>query len=358
MTAQGKELSKRQASIERHVRLACAAFCSKRNTPLLPGAFSLRRINTAFSPAAIASAALLAACSGNSLLNAQPAWSGSPAQSPSLALMAQRANGDARKHPDRLRELVVSDGSLGDLVIFDRKYNETGQIPDNGPNGDWVDAAGNAYAANPSSVDVSEYNHSGSLISTYSTGLTDPVDVTTDAKGNVYVANYGTYGATIVEYPQGSNTPSNTCNTGLNNSGAAVDGAGDVFVSGNVGSTKGALLEFKHGLSGCSATTLAASIDFAGGLQLDNRKELVVCDQHVGVDIIPPPYSSISKTITVSGAADYLHDALDASNTTLFIADAGTDEVYVVSFPTGSLMDTLSQGFYEPLGVATYPFEK
>jgi hypothetical protein len=331
------------------------------------------RIKSALLPAALASAALLAACSGNGS-GTQSALPGSSMQSQSHVLSMAARSGIApqflsilhaatpARHKKRhgLKELVVSDAGLGELVEFNNKYVETGDIVDSGPDGDWVDRKEQSYAANYASIDVTEYSKTGSLLSTYSASLTDPVDVATDHAGNVYVANYGSSGAAVVEYPQGSNTPNNTCNTGLNNDGIALDNKGDVFVSGNNPNTgSGILLEYKGGLSGCSATTLGATVSFAGGLQVDNKGELIACDQLVGVDIIPAPYNSISKTITVAGGSDYFHDALDQKNKTLFIADAGTGEVYVVSFQAGSLLKTLnsSNGLSLPYGVATYPYQ-
>jgi hypothetical protein len=316
-------------------------------------------------PAALASAALLAACSGNGLSGSQSALPGNTMQSQSHVLSMAARSGMApqflsiqhpivpdkhKKHKGALKELAVTDNVLSEVLLFNNKYVETGTIADSFPDGDFIDAKDNLYVANYGSIDVTEYNKAGSLIDTYSSGLTDPVDAATDTKGNIFVPNYGSTGAAVVEYAQGNTTPINSCNTGLNNEGVAVDSKGNVFLSGNNPNTGlGALIEYKGGLSG-----------FAGGLQLDNKGDLVACDQLVGVDIIPAPYSSVSKTITVSGALSYFHDALDQKNKTLFIADQAGDHLDVVSNPSGTLLKQLgsSNGLSQPFGVATYPFEK
>jgi hypothetical protein len=315
---------------------------------------------------AVVFALLLAACSGNGSSGGQSALPEVAIQNqfPNLSMPPYAGIASPAHHRRHrpLKELVIADPVLGGLMIFDNTYHQTGSISVPVPVGTWVDASENAYAASPSfgsGVNVSEYNKAGSLIFTYTTSLTDPVNVTTDTKGHVYVANNGTSGASVVEYPQASNVAINTCETGLNNEGVAVDGKGDVFVSGNGPNTNsGVLLEYKQGLSGCKVTTLGAVLDSAGGLQLDNKGDLVACDQPVGVDIIPPPYSSISKTITVTGGSDYHADALYASK--LFVVDSGVDEVYVLSYPGGTLLKTLgpSNGLYRPSGIATYPFER
>jgi len=206
-------------------------------------------------------------------------------------------------------------------------------------------------------VNVTEYNSSNSLSFTYSTNLGDPVGVTTDNHGNVFVADYG-FGSSgpVVEYPQGSNTPSNTCSSGLANEGIAVDKSGNVFVSGNNPNTgQGNIIEYSGGLSGCSPTTLGVTLGFAGGLLLDKHKNLVACDQFVGVDIIKPPYTSVASTI--GGASDPFHIALDKKQKTIFIADVGSAVVLVDKYPSGTPVTTLgaANGLSDPAGVAAYP---
>jgi hypothetical protein len=263
-----------------------------------------------------------------------------------------------------LTELNVADRGLNEILEFDKTYKSTGSISDSGPDGDWIDAKDNLYVANFSSAGaaVTEYNRADALIFTYSSGLTEPVDVTTDTKGNVIVANFAGYRrvGTVVVYPQSKNTVSVTCNTGLANEGVAVDSKGDLFVTGDSSGT-GKIIEYKGGItSTCSSTTLTPTLSNAAGIQVDKKGDLVVCDQLAAVDIIPPPYTSITKTITVPGAADYYHDALTANNKLLFIADPNSDLVDVVDYPSGTLVKQLnsSDGLSSPYGVATYPFAK
>lgn len=305
---------------------------------------------------------LLTACSGNGSSGMQSTLPESAAQNLSIV---NTASPDHHRRHRTLKELVIADPVLGELMIFNNQYIQTGFISDSVPVGAWVDANENAYAANPSfgsGVSVTEYNKAGSLVYTYNASLTDPVNVTTDKTGNVYVTNIGTSSASVIQYPQTNNNPVNTCFTGgLNAAGIAVDGKGNVFVSANNPNTNsGVLLEYKQGLSGCNVTTLGATLGSAGGLQLDNKGDLVACDQLVGVDIIPPPYSSVGKTITVTGASNYHADALNGTNSKLFVVDSGLDEVYVLSYPGGTLLKTLgySNGLYRPSGIATYPFAR
>ncbi len=322
--------------------------------------------------------ALLAACSSDGLLGSPSALSSTTqvqAQS-GLSDLARRgiappflsslhvAISAKQATKSGLAELSVADRGLNEVLEFNKTYELTGTISDSGPDGDWIDAKDNLYVTNFSSVNVTvnEYNKADVPIFTYSNGLTEPVDVTTDTKGNVIVANFAGYRrvGTVVVYPQGKNTASVTCNTGLANEGVAVDSKGDLFVTGYaVGS--GEIIEYKGGLtSQCSGTTLAPTLSNPAGIQVDKKDDLVVCDQHAAVDIIPPPYTSIRKTITVSGGSDYFHDALTGDNKLLFIADPNAAVVDVVDYPSGTLVKQLnsSNGLSSPYGVATYPFAK
>jgi hypothetical protein len=266
-------------------------------------------------------------------------------------------------HPNainlKLKELAVADLGTGGVDILNNSGTETGTISSglSGPDGDWYDTKGNLYVADYKNVDVQEYAPAATKPTfTYSAKLIDPVGVTTNKKGNVFVADYDDGGSsgTVTEYAQKSNTIAYQCLVGGAAEGVAVDKNGNVFVSYN-GSIGGALAEFKGGLKGCTETILGVSLKYAGGLILDKKKDLVVCDQSPPViDIIKPPYSSVSSTIT--GFSDPFHVALNAKNTLVFVADPAAAEVFVDKYPTGSSYATLgsSNGLSDPTGVAAH----
>ena len=331
----------------------------------------MRTKSIAVTVAMLSTTALLAACSGSGMSGTQSAIPGSGTQSQSHRLpleatgvapkfLAQLRFGQhlARPNAAPIKDLAVSDFGTGAVEVLNGTYGLGSTITNglNGPDGDWYDKKGNLYVANYGGVNVTEYNKAESLTSTYSSGLIDPVGVTTDKSGNVYVADYGDGSASVVvEYPQGSNSPITSCNTGLANEGIVVDKHGNVFVSGNNPNTgQGDLLEYSGGLSGCSATTLPITFSFAGGLQIDKHGNLVACDQLVGVDIIPPPYTSVGSTIT--GTSDAFHVALSLKQKVLYIADPALAEVLVDKYPSGTSITTLGSGngLSDPAGVATY----
>lgn len=262
-----------------------------------------------------------------------------------------------------LKELAVSDLGGGTILsrveLLDKAYEFTGTITDgiDGATGDWFDSHGNLYVGNYAVPMVQEYAKGKRAPAfTYSAGLERPYSVTTDAADNVYVADeYNPYGSGggVVEFAQNSNVVLAQCLSGLNATGLAIDKHGDVFSL----STSGTLLEYKGGLSGCKPKTLGVTLPSGGGLLIDKKGDLVACAGHV-VDVIAPPYTAVS--LTISGFGSAAHDALSKDETLLFVADPQDYDVQVLTYPGGSYVTTLdsSNGLIDPIGVATYPASK
>jgi DNA-binding beta-propeller fold protein YncE len=167
----------------------------------------------------------------------------------------------------------------------------------------------------------------------------------------------------VNEYAQLSNYAIASCSTGLHNEGIAIDKNGDVFVSAtdfNSSFTTAHIIEYKGGLSGCNGTTLGVALIYAGGLQIDKSGNLVAVDQSVGsvaaVDIIPPPYNSISYQILQNQNCGGAGIALNPRQNKLFVANPGCT-VSIFTYPGGRLVRTLgpSYGFTSPVGVAVFP---
>jgi hypothetical protein len=267
-----------------------------------------------------------------------------------------------RPNSGALKFLAVSDFGTGAVEILNSSYALSSTITTglSGPDGDWYDQKKNLYVANYSGINVQEYAPGSSTPTfTYSAGLGDPINVTTDEKKNVYVVDYNFGGSGFVnEYAQASNTVINTCSIGGGAEGIAVGEKGQVFVSYNNPAGGANIVEFKHGLAGCTGTTLGVTLNFAGGMQLDNHKNLVACDQTAGaIDIIAPPYGSVTSSIT--GFGDPFHVALDKANGLVFVADPSFADVQVDNYPSGTPVITLngSNGLSDPAGVATTPFQ-
>ena len=235
------------------------------------------------------------------------------------------------------------------LVLANKSWTENGSITSGAtdPDGSWSDKHG-LYVANFNNANIVQYDKKRSLIFTYSSGMVNPVTLTTDSHGNVYEADFSGF---INEYHQGSNTVAATCSPGGLVEGVAVDKSGDVFVDYFTGS--GVIAEYKGGLSGCSETVLGATVSFPGGMVLDKNDDLVICDQTGdAVDIVKAPYSSISGTLG-SGYSEPFHVSINKKNNQAYITDTGSAlTIDVVTYPGGSRQATLgsSDGVTAPYG--------
>jgi hypothetical protein len=229
----------------------------------------------------------------------------------------------------------------------------------NSPASSWADKAGNLYVANQGiSNNVTEYDPSGNLIFTYSAGLSEPVAVTTDKFGEVFVINGTANGSapkTVTEYPQSSNLSfSCTLPGGNAGYGVAVDKGGDVFVTL---ADAHQIIEYPRGLfrSNCTATVLPVSV-LAIGIAIDPVGNLVVCLVSAGtVSMIAPPYTSITGTLA-TGLAQPWMITINRTGTQAYVVDSAnrTLSLQVFTYPSGSITATLSANVgIEPLtGVA------
>jgi len=235
-------------------------------------------------------------------------------------------------------ELYVTNLNIRDVEIFANKsWKELGTLSLSCPDGDWFDSVGNFYVANcdKSAPAVYEYAKGASSPSmTYSADLVSPVDVTTDFAGNVYVSD--SQGSRVNEYAQGSNSVMYSCSLpGGGVVSAAVDKQGNVFVANS-----NTIVEYKGGLSGCSGTTLTPTTSFDGGIVIDAYGDIVICDQTGGaVDIIAPPYTSISKSISVVYPS---HVHINKKNDQMYVTSYPESEVYIDSYPSGKNIKTLN----------------
>ena len=321
----------------------------------------MRNISIAFTTA-LAWAALLTGCSGGpqNTPSTLPIENGTQSQAPSIYTRGLAPQSEYRVPGSELlsrlkpnlegvNAVAVAEENNSSVEILNHKLQEIGTITNGLQNylgGIRYDANQNLYVAVGFYGDyVQEYAKGAtSPTFTYSAGLSAPADVTTDSKGNVYIADY--LGNAVDEFAQASNTMSATCP--LNQAeGIAVDGNGDVFASGQ---SPNVLVEFKGGLSGCSSTILGPQLASTGGLALDSENDLLACDQGISVDIIKPPYQSIKRRLPLN----CFHISLNASNKLLFVASPNNYMVWIVKYPRGASVANISEP-NQPYGVAVYP---
>lgn len=255
------------------------------------------------------------------------------------------------------KDLFVSNFSTEVVVLKNKTYSEVGTISSGigDADGVWVDNKGNLYVANVTGPNVLEFKPGSSTPNcTYSSGLVDPINVTTDTAGNVYIADFNKLQnpGYVDEFPQCSNTMSKQWSVSSGPEGVAVDKSGDLFVA-YFGSSGGNFEEFKGGSS--TPTPLGAFVGSPAGLILDNHSNLIADDQAGNIDVIAPPYSSV--TTLESGLSDPFHVSLNKKETLLFNANAGAGTVTVYKYPAGTLVTTLgsSNGLSGAAGVSDSP---
>jgi hypothetical protein len=240
------------------------------------------------------------------------------------------------------RDLFVSDAGTSVQILKNKTYKNVGSITTGLTDSDglWVDKAGNLYVANVTSANVLEYAPGRkSPKCTYSAGLVDPINVTTDALGNVYVVDFNNLNSPgyIDKFAQCKNKIGKQLDVTSGPEGVAVDGHGNLFVSYFNANFNGGFEEFKKGQT--SPTQLAATVTSPGGLAIDANDTLIADDQSGSIDLIAPPYSS--ATILISGLSDPFHVSLNKPEKLLFNANNGNATVTIYSYPSGSLVTTL-----------------
>ncbi|HVR46578.1 MAG TPA: hypothetical protein VMT95_08110 [Candidatus Binatia bacterium] len=273
--------------------------------------------------------------------------------------LADRATAPANATPDLPaieHALFVSNLGNEVFVLRGKPYHVTREITHgvHGSDGLWVDRHGNLYVSNINARNVTEYLRGGRLpICRYSDRLIDPIDVTTDDQGNVYVDDFNNFRPTgyIDKYAQCHNKVIARHAIKSGPEGVAVDSAGDLFVAYYNGAF-GGFEEFLKGKS--KPKLLTAVVTKPGGIVLDKKGNLIADDQAGSIDIIPPPYAK--PKLLVGGLYDPFRLALNKDETRLFSADSGSASVTIYSYPDADLLETVSGGSFTTVeGVAISP---
>jgi hypothetical protein len=333
----------------------------------------MRNVSTIASAGLITGALLLSACSTSGTSGAGSAMPQAASQGRTGTAIANAKGIDtrytgayqtlqARLSPDKAKvdkDLFVSDGGSTVYLFANKTYKPDGTITDGVSDNDglWVDKAGNLYVANVSPKNVTEYAPgSTSPTCTYSTGLVDPINETTDAKGNVYIVDFNNFNTPgfVDEFKQCGKKVVQQYSVSSGPEGVAIDSKGNLFVSFFNTNFNGAFEEFPAGKT--TGTVLAATVGSPGGLAIDKKGDLIADDQTGAIDVIAPPYSS--ATPLVSGLSDPFHVALSKNEKLLFNANTGNGgTITIYSYPSGKLTKTLdtSNGFGAVEGVVDSP---
>lgn len=267
-----------------------------------------------------------------------------------------RTSPAAKKCKDRV---YVSSYKLNYVDIYcvkGKNQAPIGKITDgiSGPEGLAVDAKGNLYVTNTTGNDVTEYARGSTTPSfTYTAQLGAPAGVAVDTSRNVYVTSLSP--ASLTVFPQQSNTPKQHITSGLPFPiDVALDPKNNVYVTTyNSGFTAGEILEYAPGTS--TGTNLGITTKGPGGIALDKSGDIVTADQGLpGVLVFPPGKTNPSKTFA-QNTIDPDPVRLSHNERLAFVGDAVGNAVYVYDYPSGTLVDTITDGVDGPNGVALDP---
>lgn len=284
-----------------------------------------------------------AACSGGSTV-------------PSVAPLGSGGIAPAAKNCKA--KLYVSSYKLNYVAVYCTSgHNQApiGKITDgiNGPEGANVDSKGNLYVTNTKGNTVTEYAPGSTQPSfTYSSGLGYPAGVATDKKQNVYVTSLSP--PSVEVFPQASNTPTLKITDVPYPIDVALDASSNAYVTTYTqGYKSGEIIEYAPGST--QGTNLGIVTDAPGGIALDKAGDIVTADQTLpGVLVFPPGKTKASKTFA-QNTLDPDPVRFAQKEHRVYVGDAIGNAVYAYDYPSGKLVDTITDGVDGPNGLALDP---
>jgi sugar lactone lactonase YvrE len=249
--------------------------------------------------------------------------------------------------------LYVSAFNSNYVDIYDTKGSNQAPIGTitaglSGPEGMAVDKSLNLYVTNTDNSTVTVYPPgSTSPTVTYSQGVNEPAGVCIGKDGTVYIVNLA---GTVAEYAKGSTSPERTLNLGNLPIDAALDTQNNLYVTFGDG-----VEEYAPGST--TGTNLDIPIENPGAIQLDNGANLVVANQTLpGVEVFAQGTHSPSNTFAQTGDPNPIRFDKKAKN--LYVGDPLSNIVDVYAYPSGTLVNTISNGVSFDAGVAVSPGDK
>ena len=338
---------------------------------------------SAAKPAAIraavccAIAASLSACSGATGLQPLPDPNLSAPRAAALPVPGSRTLSPSPEHagPDAKQQLLYVSNVSGNAVeVFDAATKTKNPPPlrtiTSGisfPRGITTDQKGNLYVANSGNNTVTVYAPNASSPSfTLTDGLDFPVDVKVDGSGNIYVANSPSSGPSIALFPQGSTSPSYDWVpagvqylTGIALLNPTTPNQTSIYAlaENSVGSTiEGAVISCYPGNVSCTQVS-GYAFGYTGGIAVEQSPtsqsplEYLVVDQgYPGVDTFVN--QQLTGQLFTGGVPTYA--ALNRGRTGLFVVDSRTSRVEKYSFPDNKQLNSYALN-NEAYGVAVYP---
>ncbi|HEY1883310.1 MAG TPA: hypothetical protein VGG51_09770 [Candidatus Cybelea sp.] len=287
---------------------------------------------------------ILAACSNASGVGLQPQLQAGSQISPAV----KKCSG---------AKLYVSSYRLNYVAIYCAKgHNQApiGKITNgiSGPEGESVDAKGNLYITNTNGGTVTEYARGNSAPSFTYSGLDDPAGVAVDAKQNVYVTSLSPPSLTV--FAQESNTPKRKITNLVFPIDVALDRAANVYVTTYAANfSNGEIIEYSPGSA--QGTNLGIVTKEPGGIALDRAGDIVTADQGLPGVLVFAPGKTQRKRMFAGNTLDPDPVRFSRKEKQVYVGDSVGNAVYVYAYPSGKLVDTITDGVDGPNGLALDP---
>jgi sugar lactone lactonase YvrE len=264
--------------------------------------------------------------------------------------------------------LYVAQPGANTVLIY--KQAGSGQSPSgsltndlSGPEGVFVAANHDLYVTDFNTSKIVVFKKGAkSPYKTLSDAGQEPEDPVVDTTGTVYVTNFQTtsQGAgSISVYAGGSKKPTSKLKVPNNVDvlWCALDNAHNLYV-GYFSTSGPALGKFKNG--GGKLIAVSLNFQFAGGLKFDSTQDLLLADQSAGtLNVYELPKKNPTKVISTPSGGAVLGVAFNLAGKDVYLADATTGAVYEYSYPSGTLINTITKGLNTttgfPTGIATDP---
>jgi hypothetical protein len=234
-----------------------------------------------------------------------------------------------------------------------------------GPGGLTTDRKGNLYVADEGKISgqwtVQVYAPGATSPSkSYTTDLSSPTDSVVAKDGTIYIANFnGLSNGWVTVYPKGHVSKEYRLSDfgGGAPLSVALDSKQNLYVMYDVNNGS-AVNEYKPGAKTGSNLNLVFSS--GGGIQVDPAGNILVAQQLNPSEILifPPGQTQPSKTIPMPGGGEPFNFALNHRSVALFVGEfQNANQVDRFGYPSTKFRYIIASGFNNPSGVATSPYE-
>jgi hypothetical protein len=234
-----------------------------------------------------------------------------------------------------------------------------------GPGGLTTDRKGNLYVADEGPISgtwtVQVYAPGAtSPTKSYTTDLSSPTDTAVAKDGTIYIANFnGLSNGWVAVYPKGNVSKEYRLSDfgGGAPLSVALDRKENLYVMYDVNNGS-AVNEYAPGAT--TGTNLNLAFSSGGGIQVDPAGNILVAQQLDPSEILifPPGQTQPSQTIPMPGGGEPFNFALNHKSKALFVGEYfSANQVDRFAYPSTKFQYVIANGFNNPSGVATAPTE-